>query len=461
MKLDPTMIRYLSREDFRVLTAVEMGMKNHALVPASLIESIADLGRGGAYKAMQNLLKHKLIHHESIPYNGYHLTYLGYDFLALRTFTQRGVLQFVGNQIGVGKEADVFVVADQEEQTYAMKLHRLGRASFRTIKKNRDYLQRRKSASWLYMSRLASLKEFAYMKVLYEHGFPVPKPHDCNRHALIMQLLKATSLSQLRSLSDVPGVYSQCMHLIVKLAHHGLVHCDFNEFNIMIGEDDEKVWFIDFPQMVSVQHPNAEAYFDRDVICIHTFFAKRFNFTGSSHPIFAKDVLAVRQILKLDILVEASGFSKKQDADLEQTMKFRRDGDGTFSEDSEDSEDSGSDSEEPEVEQTTAASTEESLGTAATAAAVPETGTAVPETGTTDPVTEADAGGDDDDSSEDSEGGEGSAKTGKKAKKHRSARKRTSTNKPHNRPSAAASSASRNHTKNRDTRKARREIHEY
>ena len=33
MKLDPTQIRYMEREDFRVLTAIEMGMKNHAIVP--------------------------------------------------------------------------------------------------------------------------------------------------------------------------------------------------------------------------------------------------------------------------------------------------------------------------------------------------------------------------------------------------------------------------------------------
>ena len=31
-KLNVTMLRYLSKEDFRVLTAVEMGMKNHEIV---------------------------------------------------------------------------------------------------------------------------------------------------------------------------------------------------------------------------------------------------------------------------------------------------------------------------------------------------------------------------------------------------------------------------------------------
>ena len=43
----------------------------------------------------------------------------------------------------------------------------LGRISFRAIKTKRDYLGKRKSASWMYMSRLAAQKEFAFMKVSF------------------------------------------------------------------------------------------------------------------------------------------------------------------------------------------------------------------------------------------------------------------------------------------------------
>jgi len=42
---------------------------------------------------------------------------------------------------------------------------RLGRTSFRTVKTKRDYHKRRQHVSWLYLSRLAAMKEFAYMKV--------------------------------------------------------------------------------------------------------------------------------------------------------------------------------------------------------------------------------------------------------------------------------------------------------
>lgn len=37
--------------------------------------------------------------------DGYKLTYLGYDFLALKAMTSRNSLTGLGNQIGVGKES--------------------------------------------------------------------------------------------------------------------------------------------------------------------------------------------------------------------------------------------------------------------------------------------------------------------------------------------------------------------
>jgi RIO kinase 2 len=59
-------------------------------------------------------------------------------------------------------------------------------------------------------------------------------------------------------LNDVEGLYDELMNLIVKLADSGVIHGDFNEFNIMIETDDEKPIIIDFPQMVSTAHENAE-----------------------------------------------------------------------------------------------------------------------------------------------------------------------------------------------------------
>lgn len=142
---------------------------------------------------------------------GYKLNYGGYDYLALKTLCAREIIISVGNQMGVGKESgkcfvlffkfiiimcflsgfqaftvnllcahvyinisfflftlhvDIYIVASPSGEQYALKLHRLGRTSFRNLKNKRDYHKHRKNMSWLYLSRLSAMKEFAYMKVM-------------------------------------------------------------------------------------------------------------------------------------------------------------------------------------------------------------------------------------------------------------------------------------------------------
>lgn len=310
-KLNVVILRYLSRDDFRVLTAVEMGMKNHEIVPVSLLSSIASLKHGGCNKILRELVKHKLVVYERTKtVQGYRLNYGGYDYLALKTLCSREVILSVGNQMGVGKESDIYIVASPNGEQYALKLHRLGRTSFRNLKNKRDYHKHRKNMSWLYLSRLSAMKEFAYMKALYDRGFPVPKPVDYNRHAVVMELINGYPLCQVHELQDPSALYSEFMELIVKLANNGLIHGDFNEFNLML-DDQDHITMIDFPQMVSTSHPNAEWYFDRDVKCIRDFFAKRFNYESELFPTF-KDI---RRSYSLDVEVSASGFTKDLERD--------------------------------------------------------------------------------------------------------------------------------------------------
>ncbi|XP_065775316.1 serine/threonine-protein kinase RIO2 isoform X2 [Muntiacus reevesi] len=290
-----------------------MGMKNHEIVPCSLVASIASLKHGGCNKVLRELVKHKLIAWERTKtVQGYRLTNAGYDYLALKTLSSRQVVESVGNQMGVGKESDIYIVANEEGQQFALKLHRLGRTSFRNLKNKRDYHKHRHNMSWLYLSRLSAMKEFAYMKALYERKFPVPKPIDYNRHAVVMEVINGYPLCQIHHVEDPASVYDEAMELIVRLANHGLIHGDFNEFNLMLDKDDH-ITMIDFPQMVSTSHPNAEWYFDRDVKCIRDFFMKRFSYESELFPTFSD----IRREDSLDVEVSASGYTKEMQADDE------------------------------------------------------------------------------------------------------------------------------------------------
>ncbi|XP_062076098.1 uncharacterized protein LOC133780280 isoform X2 [Humulus lupulus] len=91
---------------------------------------------------------------------------------------------------------------------------------------------------------------------------------------------------------------------------------------------------IDFPQMVSISHRNAQVYFDRDVECVFKFFRKRFNLSFHEYTVDddGKDVgtyesnrLCFSSISKdavfLDKELAASGFSRKDQEDIEKFIE--------------------------------------------------------------------------------------------------------------------------------------------
>lgn len=242
---------------------------------------------------------------------------MGYDYLALHSLTKRNIVASFGNQIGVGKESNIYTVADPEGLQLCLKLHRLGRICFRKVTEKRDYHKHRKSASWLYLSRISATKEFAYMKALYDRKFPVPKPIDFNRHCVIMDLVQGTLLNHIMEVNDVEALYDELMNLIVRFADSGVIHGDFNEFNIILT-DEEKPIIIDFPQMMSTEHANAEMFFNRDVSCVRDFFKKRFNYESETYPKFSD----IERMDTLDAEVLCTGFTKQMAKDMNVQLGF-------------------------------------------------------------------------------------------------------------------------------------------
>lgn len=364
-----------------------MGSKNHEIVPTPLIEKVSRLrgGNSGVHKSISNLAKNGLIGRvKEAKYDGYRLTYGGLDYLAMHTYSSRKEIYSVGSRIGVGKESDIMMVADEKGQQKVLKIHRLGRISFRTVKTNRDYLKKRQGGSWMYLSRLSAMKEYAFMQALKEDEFPVPEPVAQSRHTVLMSFIDAYPLRQISTVPDPAGLYAELIGLILRLAKHGLIHGDFNEFNILIKEEkvegagdasevdgaeaDEAMTLtpilIDFPQMVSMDHQNAEMYFDRDVDCVKRFFERRFHFVSTTPGPFykaAKKTVGKDGARRIDVAVEASGFTKKMSKDLETAIREQansntedgEDGEALSDEEEMDSEDESEDVSDEEADHKT------------------------------------------------------------------------------------------------------------
>ena len=396
MRFDLTALKYINKDDFRVLTAIEMGMRNHEIVPVNLIQSISKIRNTSVHRILANLLKHKLIKHTKIQYDGYSLNFLGYDFLAIHSLIKQGILVKIGTKIGVGKESDVYLcyvkkvnseisdeqynqikeniltenalkeqnrlkkleeknnlnneekeqeekdeeekeeeISEEEEEEVSyfqndlpktietvvgeltiacIKFARLGRTSFRAVKSKRDYVKSQTHYNWLYLSRLSSQNEYKNMKGLYSHGFSVPRPYGYNRHAIIMEYVPSYPLNKVEEIKDKNIVYHKMMDFIYKLGENGLIHGDFNEFNILlnINKPDEIV-VIDFPQMISIHHSEAENYFKRDVQCVKNYFLKKFNLTFDEDLKFSD----IKQINFLDEELKAYGYKKEEKKKIE------------------------------------------------------------------------------------------------------------------------------------------------
>ncbi|KAI9728196.1 MAG: hypothetical protein M1828_004657 [Chrysothrix sp. TS-e1954] len=374
MKLDVRHFQYLSLEDWRVLTAVETGSKNHEVVPTPLIVQFSGLraGSNAVSKSISTLAKANLIAKvKNVKYDGYRLTYGGLDYLALHSHVKTSAIMHVGNAMGVGKESDILLITSPAPSSKGeinvptqsiLKIHRLGRTSFRTATNNRAYRGNRTHCTWQELSRLSAQKEFAAMRALHSAGFRVPTPIAQNRHTVVMSLVPGTPLLKVPMVAfgsaqqnqdvKIAQLYTDCVELALTLAEVGVIHGDLNEFNILvenvpeadededdgtdleepgksnttpaIKEDLDEVLqpddkpmiphLIDFPQITSFSHPQANEYFDRDIKGIKAWFRKRYHFeSDDTGPTFQE---AMERLLKsnrtrLDTDIEAAGYSKR------------------------------------------------------------------------------------------------------------------------------------------------------
>jgi RIO kinase 2 len=103
---------------------------------------------------------------------------------------------------------------------------------------------------------LAAAREFAFLSALHSHQFPVPKPIEICRHTVVMELIAGPTLCNVSQLKSPAILYDKLMEIIIKLASYGLIHADFNEFNIMLMEVFLCIFFSILVKIISGRKSN-------------------------------------------------------------------------------------------------------------------------------------------------------------------------------------------------------------
>jgi len=262
----------LEPEDFHLLSGVEQGMRFSEYVNRDKLTDFSRLSEENVDYRLDRCEDRGLVERKTIQYEGFKLTFEGYDALALHTFVERDTIEGFGAPLGVGKESDVYEV--QSYKPLALKYHREGYTNFREVMKEREYTADRDHVSWLYTARKAAEREYEALETLYP-DVSVPQPIDTNRHAIVMEKVDGVELSRTRlEPEQVVPILDLVLDEMQTAYRDGFVHADMSEYNVFVTTQGVVVF--DWPQAVPTDHENSEGLLARDVENIVNYFRRKY-----------------------------------------------------------------------------------------------------------------------------------------------------------------------------------------
>jgi RIO kinase 2 len=263
----------LEPEDFEILEAVERQTSKYQYLPTEIISNLTNIHLQTTKHHLKKLHKQNLLRYQFTPYEGYKLTTVAHDILALHSLVASDVIEKFGKPLGVGKESDVYDALTPDGTQVAVKIHRLGRTSFRDVKRKRGYTAHYTyTPDWHKRSTIAAKKEHKALKLLEPHDIAAPKPIARNRHILVMSMIEG---AELYCSSEIPNPKAVLREILdnVRLAYQkaGIIHADLSPYNIIL-QPDMHILIIDWPQYIGTDHPNADNLLKRDLKNVLTFF---------------------------------------------------------------------------------------------------------------------------------------------------------------------------------------------
>ncbi|MFC7026703.1 serine/threonine-protein kinase Rio1 [Halomicroarcula sp. GCM10025324] len=197
---------------------------------------------------------------------------------ALYKLVQDGHIDAFGGPISTGKEANVYTALAGDHEV-AVKVYRINASDFKDM---RGYLdgdprfegigsdKKKVVTAWV-------RKESSNLKRARRAGVRTPEPIAVERNVLVMEYL-GTEEGRAKRLNEVHIENPETAYEVVKeymrrLYDAGLVHGDLSEYNVVFHEG--QLYIIDLGQAVTVYHPNAEEFLERDCRNVANFFARQ------------------------------------------------------------------------------------------------------------------------------------------------------------------------------------------
>ncbi len=269
--MDPTekaarLVKVLKDEEWKALLAIERVCLSPGPSTAERIASESGMPIERVEFALKMLNSRNLILRSD---SSWVINLLAVEALAIREYVKKNYLEALGPVIAKGKESDVYEVYGSKGEVFALKFFKLGRISFRSVRRKRS-VKRSEVKNWIATNYDAAKREFTSLKKLEGHP-SFPRVYSYNRNTVLMSYLKGVRLSTRPQVE--PGAILDSIIDALRFAYsRGVINGDMSEYNILT--DGLNVWLIDWPQSVSKSHPNAFELLRRDVSNILRFFKR-------------------------------------------------------------------------------------------------------------------------------------------------------------------------------------------
>lgn len=197
--------------------------------------------------------------------------------MALYKLINKGVLHILLGVVKTGKESRVYWGKRVDNTDVAVKIYLTVALEFR---RRLQYIEGDPrfadvSRSTHDLVEVWAKKEYRNLTEAYAAGVKVPEPFGLNRNVLVMKFIgeSGTPAPALREVEVTQKDYRLSIEQIRFLYQKaGLVHADLSEYNIFKWRGE--VILFDFGSAVSIDHPNADEFLQRDLENLNRFFSK-------------------------------------------------------------------------------------------------------------------------------------------------------------------------------------------
>ena len=272
------LVSLLNKSDFKILKVFASSLKNRQFLNLPTLSQYSNLSQSLVEHHLKRLVKYGLISKSNI---GYTLLVTGLDIYVLKILSNKNIITAIGPQIGIGKEAEVYLAHNSLEQDKILKMFRLGRSSFKQIKRKREV--NTGTNSWLLLNIDTAKKEYDILTYLKDSSTSFPSPLYRSFHCIVMEPIYGSRLSEIENL-DYPELVLEKIISNMTIAYRkGYINGDLNEYNILVNDDN--IFILDWPQAIRVDTTNADVVLTRDVNNIIKFFSRKFEIERDIHNI--------------------------------------------------------------------------------------------------------------------------------------------------------------------------------